>query len=126
MGKSVQAIFESMKKSASALLRGVEDGEYTQAIVLLTANENEYAYVIKNALSEEKADETALLERLKNADDTDVRYALCVWQNGGIDLPSFAFRKMLRELNCGNSEALIFVLTSDGIAAKKLSLTTCF
>ena len=53
-----------MKKSASELLKDAETSQYTQAIVLSSVNGKEYGAAINNAVSEEKADETALLERL--------------------------------------------------------------
>jgi hypothetical protein len=41
-----------MKGKAIALLSNAEHGQYTQAIVLISACGNEYGAVIKNALSE--------------------------------------------------------------------------
>ncbi len=107
-----------MMNTANTILKDAECEQYTQAIVLLSSNGNEYSAIIKNALSEEKADEKALLELLKKADDTEIRYCLCMWQDGSVDTPSFAFRNMLCELNPKNSEAQSFVMT---VSAKKIS-----
>lgn len=110
--------FERMMVTANTVLKDAECEQFTQAIVLLSAAGNEYSAVIKNVLSEEKTDEKALLERLKKADDTEIRYCLCMWQNGSIDIPSFAFRDMLCELNPKNSETQSFVMT---VSTKKIS-----
>ena len=116
-------IFEHMKKTAQDILQNAERAQYTQAVVLLSSNDNEYSAIIKNALSEEKADEAALLEALSAAEDTDVRCVLCMWGDLCIDIPSFAFRNMLRELNPKNDEALLFVMTKDEACVMKLSST---
>lgn len=116
-------IFEKMMGTARDILNNAEKGEYTQAIVLLSANGAEYAALIKNALSEDKSDEKALLERLTIANDTEIEYLLCLWQDGGIDLPSYRFREMLYETDQRNTECKIFVLTQNGTSVVKLEKT---
>ena len=118
----MKTIFEDMKNTAKNLLDGAEKAQYTQAIVLLSQR-NEYAAVINNAISKEKREEEALLKRLKDADDTEVRYLLCMWADGNIDLPSFDFRKMLCEVSEKNIDTQIFVMTQNGVALKKLEAT---
>ncbi len=117
------AVFERMKEKATELLSNVEHGQYTQAIVLLSVSEKEYGTVIKNALSEEKADEAYLIQRIKDAKDTEVCCALCMWQDKNIDIPSFAFREWLFTLDPKNSETSLFVMTADGVSKIKLSKT---
>lgn len=116
-------IFEKMMGTARDILNNAEKGEYTQAIVLLSANGTEYAALIKNALSENKLDEKSLLERLSLANDTEIRYLLCIWQDGGIDLPSYRFREMLCETDPRNTECEIFMLTQNGTSLVKLEKT---
>ena len=117
------SVFEQMKKTAEIELSKAETGQYTQAMVFLSAKENEYNTLIKNALSEEKADEIALLDRMKASNDTEIRYALCLWQDGGLDIPSYWFRESLCALDLKNTETLLFVMTSDGIGGIKVSTT---
>ena len=118
------AVFEQMKKTAVAELSKAAAGQYVQAVVLLSAKENEYSTLIKNALSKEKADETAFLEGIKNVNDTEICYVLCMWQaDKCIDIPSFDFRKLLCALNPKNTEALLFVMTADGVSGIKVSAT---
>ena len=118
------AVFEQMKKTAEAELSKAAAGQYVQAVVLLSAKENEYSTLIKNALSKEKADETAFLEGIKNVNDTEICYVLCMWQaDKCIDIPSFDFRKLLCALNPKNTEALLFVMTANGVSGIKVSTT---
>ena len=115
--------YEQMKSKAKKLLSDTGHTQYTQAIILFSAKRNEYCKVIKNALSDEKTDETELINKVNEAKDTEIAFVLCVWHNGCIDLPSFSFRKMLISLNEKNSETLLFVMTAGGISARKLSST---
>ena len=117
------AAFEQMMNAAEAELSKAEKSQYIQAIVLLSVKGNEYSTLIKNALSKEKSDETALLKRIKDLNDTEIRYALCLWQDGGIDIPSYWFRKSLCTLDPKNTETLLFVMSTDGIGGIKVSTT---
>ena len=117
------AAFERMMNAAEAELSKAEKSQCIQAIVLLSVKGNEYSTLIKNALSKEKSDETALLKRIKDLNDTEIRYALCLWQDGGIDIPSYWFRKSLCTLDPKNTETLLFVMSTDGIGGIKVSTT---
>ena len=117
------AAFERMMNAAEAELSKAEKSQYIQAIVLLSVKGNEYSTLIKNALSKEKSDETSLLKRIKDLNDTEIRYALCLWQDGGIDIPSYWFRKSLCTLDPKNTETLLFVMSTDGIGGIKVSTT---
>ena len=117
------AVLERMKKTAEAELSKAEKSQYTQAMVLLSVKGNEYSTLIKNALSKETTDETALLNRIKDLNDTEIRYALCLWQDGGIDIPSYRFRESLCTLDPKNTETLLYVMTADGICGIKVSTT---
>ena len=117
------AAFERMMNAAEAELSKAEKSQYIQAIVLLSVKGNEYSTLIKNALSKEKSDETALLKRIKDLNDAEIRYALCLWQDGGIDIPSYWFRKSLCTLDPKNTETLLFVMSTDGIGGIKVSTT---
>ena len=68
-------------------------------------------------------EEKKLLEKLKASGDTEIRYVLCMWQDNNVDIPSFAFRKMLCDLDQKNQEAILFVMTTEGISATKMSAT---
>lgn len=117
------AIFERLKKKAIDLLSNTEKNQYTQAIVVLSTTGNEYSAIIRNALSEEKANEESLLQNLRETNDNEICFILCMWQDEHIDIPSFAFRKSLLSLNEKNSEAMLFVMTTAGVSGMKLAAT---
>lgn len=116
-------IFERMKKTALELLVNAEKKEYTQAIVLLSGTGREYGAVIENALSGDKKDEKALIECLASANDTKLNHVLCMWRDGGIDIPSFALRQMLCDVDDSNNDCGIFVMVDDGYSVINLENT---
>ncbi len=116
-------VWKRMKKTATEVLKNASKGQYTQAIVLFSTLGKEYSAIINNALSKEKTDEALLLEGLNTSQDTEIRYVLCMWQDGGIDIPSHAFRNMLCALDSRNAESLLFVMTDRGISVVKLGVT---
>lgn len=116
-------IFERLKKKVMELLSNSEKSQYTQAIVLHSAADNEYSTIIRNALSEEKVDEASLLCKIQETKDNEICFVLCMWQDKCIDIPSFAFRNLLLNLNEKNSESTLFIMTMDGVSGIKLSAT---
>lgn len=116
-------IFSRMKEKAIDLLSNCDHGKYTQAIILFSSSEKVYEAVIKNALSEEMIDEVCLIQKIMNAENTEICYVLCMWHDKSIDIPSFAFRQLLLALNPKNSAASLFVMTTDGVSAVELSTT---
>jgi hypothetical protein len=117
------ALYEHMKQQAIDLLSDTENGQYTQAVVLRSVLGNAYGAVIQNVLSEEKTDEASLLQTIREANDTEVLCALCMWCDRAIDIPSHAFRKQLVTMNPKNADTLLFVMTADGVSGIKLSTT---
>ena len=116
-------VLDEMTEKAKSLLSTAENGEFTQAVVLYSKSGAEYSMLLKNACTKQLEDERALLNRLKNCNDTEIQYLMCMWADNCIDIPSFALRKMLCEVNPKNSETLIFVMTTDGVSFIKLSKT---
>ncbi len=116
-------MFEQMKKSALELLSNSEKKEYTQVIVLRSATGREYVKVLQNALSEDKKEELELIALITSATDTKIARVLCMWQDGGVDIPSFAFRQMLIQADSSNNDAGIFVSTADGFSVMRLENT---
>lgn len=116
-------LLERLQKTASILLQSAAQSPYTQGLVLVSVTQKEYSVVIKDVLSEEHAEEKALLEELKANHDTTLDYVLCMWQDGCIDIPSWTFRKMLCALDPKNADALLFVMTGNGVSAVRLANT---
>ena len=116
-------VLERMKKTAVELLRDADKAQYTQAIVLFSQKGNEYGVVLPNALSKDGPEESALLERLRAADDTAAGYILCAWADGNVDIPSHALRTKLLDVNPENADTNVFVMTQNGASVMKLGKT---
>ena len=117
------SVLEHMRKTAVDLLHGVERAPHTQVIVLYSSKGNEYGAVLRDALSKAGTEETSLLEGAATAEDTEIQCVLCMWQDHGIDIPSMSFRRMLCDLNSKNADAVLVVMTADGIGGIRLSAT---
>ena len=115
-------LFGIMKETALALIKGAEKNPYSQAIVLQTARGQEYAVWVRDALSDSLEIEKMLSQMLQEQ-DVEIHHVLCLWQDGGLDLPSYAFRKRLLDFSPLNSEAGIFVKTASGISVIGLGST---
>lgn len=116
-------IFDTLKQNAQEALLNAPKGENTQVILALTSEGAEYTEVIFDALTHEKLDEKKLVGRLEADGNPRISHILCMWHGGSIDLPSFAMRKMLLELNEDNANSDIYVLTDNGYSTVKLSKT---
>ena len=116
-------IFECMKEKAIEMLSIADKSQYTQAIVLHSSTGNDYSTIIRNALSEEKADEESFIRKIQENQDSEMTFVLCMWQDQCIDIPSFAFRNLILNLNEKNSDSTLFVMTADGVSGIKLSAT---
>ena len=114
---------QSMLEAATSALSEMPTGEFTQAIAVHTDSDHIYVQTIANALSEDKSDETHLFQMLENKGDTKIITIVCVWQSGCIDLPSYAWRQMLCDLNEENKNAAILLQSDGEYTLKKLAVT---
>ena len=115
--------FEKMYRAAKDALKKAVVEANTQVIVLWSAKGSIYSEVITNALTKDQKEETVLLDRLRAARDTEICRVLCMWYDGEIDIPSFAFRERLVEINPSNRTAGVFVRTREGDSVIQLAGT---
>ncbi len=92
----------------------------TQTIVVKSLKGNIYKF-INNITS--KDDELEFLNLLVSKNDTKISEIVCAWSSGEIDLPSFAFRKSLCELDANNKDAKIILKNLNGYNCRKISET---
>ena len=118
-----QNVFDKMKNTAQTILQNKEKKQYSQAIVILTKKNNEYSAFVENAVYSDKTDEKLLIDGLTESKDTEIYRILCLWSDGGVDLPSLYFRDKLLQLDSANSDAGIFAMTKDGPSVIKLGIT---
>ncbi len=112
--------FARMLTMARHALVSCADRPNAQAIVLLTAGGDLLCETVEDAMAAERVGERALIDRLKSGDSPRVQRVLCVWKNGGVDLPSYAFRTMLIEADGENRNAEILVSGARGYEAVQL------
>ena len=88
-------------------------GKNDLLLSVLTADGRSHRNVIRNTQRREKngahPDEQALIDTLRDAGNTEIRYIVCQLRNGGFDIPSYFFRKKLQELNPANDKAKILL-----------------
>ncbi len=113
MIKWFEELFEHIKTDES-------NDKNTQTIVVKSLKGNIYKF-INNITS--KDDELEFLNFLVSKNDTQISGIICAWSSGEIDLPSFAFRKSLCELNANNKDAKIILKNLNGYNCRKISET---
>ena len=91
----------SVAKKAAALYPDAD-----QVIAVRTSKSNIY-YFSNNVLSGNYTDETAFIQMLREKDDVYIQYVVCQWIDGGLDLPSMHFRKLLLAADSRNGQAKI-------------------
>lgn len=104
------AIFEKMSNVARNALRNISAESNTQVIVLHSASGQIHYRVVADALAEAHTEERELIENAREDAQGRVEHILCMWHDGSIDLPSYAFRKALLSLNGENAWTQIFLL----------------
>lgn len=93
--------------------------ESEQLVIIKTVNNNIYMFE-NNPISNPQKDETVFLKALK---ENEIKYILCEWKTGEIDLPSYSLRKALLEKSLSNNNALIILNGENEIICKKLMVT---
>lgn len=109
---------EELYKLGTSKLKNLS---HEQLIVLKTANDNTYCFS-NNPLSDASG-EDKIFVFLENKDETEIKYILCLWKKGDIDIPSFNFRKRLLELSLSNDNTKLILQGFTGLICKDLKLT---
>ena len=82
--------------------------EAEQVTVLRTEKNQVYCLALVDVGNAQKELE-GFFEMLRERDDCRVSHVVAMWSTGGAEIPSFAFRKGLLELDAGNGETLILL-----------------
>ena len=106
--------FGRMIAEARAQLKIVADRPNAQAILLQTESDELLCGVIGDGQASARIGEDDLIERLKQSGCSRVKRLLCVWANGGVDLPSYRFRTMLLQADGENRTAEMLVSGARG------------
>ena len=90
-----------------------------QVSVLRTEKNQVYCLALPDAVNAQKELES-FFEMLREKDDRRVSYVVAMWSTGGAEIPSYAFRKGLLELDAGNGETLMLLAEAPDLYYKAL------
>ena len=93
--------------------------EAEQVNVVRTEKGNVYSVALPDAVNAQKELES-FFEMLRGRDDCRVSHVVAMWSTGGAEIPSFAFRKGLLELDAANGETLLLLAQKPSLLYKTL------
>lgn len=82
--------------------------EAEQVTVLRTKKNQVYCLALPDAVNAQKELE-GFFGMLREKDDCRVSHVVAMWSTGAVEIPTFAFRKGLLELDAGNGETLMLL-----------------
>ncbi len=121
-GKEVlhmKSIYEKLEATARSLTKKLTKEK--QAVALLSKNGRIYSAVQNISAGEEEIE--LVLSELQENKDTAVLSVICMFDSGDVDLPSYAFRKVLLRLNAMNKNTGIYLKGQSGYIEKRLKDT---
>lgn len=116
--KTIPPEFEKLLNQAKELISSDPSAE--QAIAVRTSNCHILSFANHNIVSGETADEEAFIKALAENKDTKILYAVCMWSDFTLDVPSYHLRNMLADLNPSNQEAEFLLNSGEGLIVKPL------
>lgn len=93
-----------------------------QVNVVRTEKGNVYSVALPDGVNAQKELES-FFEMLRERDDCRISHVVAMWSTGGAEIPSFAFRKGLLELDAGNGESLILLAEAPDLYYRTLQST---
>lgn len=93
--------------------------EAEQVNVVRTEKGNVYSVALPDAINPQKELE-GFFGMLREKDDCRVSHVVAMWSTGGAEIPSFAFRKGLLELDAANGETLLLLAQKPSLLYKTL------
>lgn len=93
--------------------------EAEQVTVLRTEKNHIYSLALPDAVNAQKELE-GFFGMLREKDDCRVSHVVAMWSTGGAEIPSFAFRKGLLELDAANGETLLLLAQKPSLLYKTL------
>lgn len=80
--------------------------EAEQVVVVRTAKNRIRSFAFQS-MEEILQEDNPFVQQLKEEDDIEIKYIVCMWNNYGIEVPSIQLRKCLLEASEKNEEALM-------------------
>ncbi len=113
-----QEAFQELKEYADNLL--AQTPEVEQAVAVETAAGNRYGFVSRNILAGDHQEEAAFAKMLAEKGETQLRYLVCQWQGGSLDVISRAFWHILTTMDPKNLDTEILLQGFDSEIVKPL------
>lgn len=110
--------FEKLLKQAKELI--MSDPSAEQAVAVQTSEGIVFCFANHDVISGNTADEAAFAKTLSESGDTKIRYAVCMWSDFSLDVPSYHLRNLLAGLNFFNQETEILLRSGEGFIAKSM------
>lgn len=113
-----------MKEELNALVdiakaKVVELPAAEQIVVVKTAQDNVYAFA-NNVLSKGEEDERTFFKGLCDKGETELANVVCMWKNGGVEIPAMHFLKLILEADPKNARTRLAVEGENGIEERVL------
>ncbi len=108
MKEELNALAETAKAKVAAFPAA------EQVVVIKTAQDNVYAFA-NDVLSKGEEDERTFLKGLCDKGETELAYVVCVWKNGGVEIPAMHFLKLILEADPKNAKTRLAVEGENGI-----------
>ena len=118
---ALDARWEMLLNRARKEAEELDDGV---VVVLLTAGGAVDSMVFEDLSSAIEAEDALkfLLEKKKNG-DARIERLICMWHDGGVDIPSFAFREALLTIERANGHAQVLMNGLNGYIVKTVKAT---
>ena len=98
-----------------------ENADVEMVIVTQSAKGNVYFGFIHEALSgDEAAEIDDFIQMLMDAGDVEMKYCVCMWNRGWLEIPSYHFIKCLLKISPKNEETIFAGQGEDKIVLKTL------
>ena len=110
--------FEKILTQARAIVKAEVSAQ--QIVVVETSKSHIYHFANHDVMSGVRTDEETFVKTLIEREDTEIRYAVCLWNDFQLDVPSLHFRKLLLKINPANAETLFLLNGGEGLTAKAL------
>lgn len=121
-GKGLPSEFEKIVELAEELVKSNPSAQ--QVFTVLTAKGSVRWFVNHDVDSGSVADEAAFVRNLVESGDTKIRYAVCMWSDYTLDVPSHHLRELLTEIDSLNRETQFLLKGAEGFSVKALK-TMC-
>lgn len=110
--------FEEILKQAKELVGS--DSSVEQAVAVKTSKGHTICFANHSVISGNTTDEEAFVKSLRESGDTKIRYAVCMWSDSALDVPSHHLSDLLVNLNPSNQEAEFLLSSGEGFIVKLL------